>query len=237
MKEIAKIKGLIVRHRVTQFISVPALFFEILKQLSEEEGNSLKVVTLAGDKLPPRLVELTRQKKPSWELAHEYGVTEAAVMNTLYRHQEKSGRVLIGKPIANTKIYVLNRYRHLQAIGLPGELYIAGMGVARGYLNRPELTFDKFNRDLKDYQDYHDGYPRSSRSYKPYIIYKTGDLGRWLPDGNIEFLGRIDFQVKIRGFRIELGEIENQLLKHQGMKTLKNIWTHILCPIPAGTRE
>ena len=89
-------------------------------------------------------------------------------------------------------------------IGVPGELSITGPGVTRGYLNNPELTSDRFNRSYRD--------------NKSYIFYKTGDLGRWLPDGNIEFIGRIDQQVKVRGFRIEAGEIENRLLKYEGVK-------------------
>jgi acyl carrier protein len=110
----------------------------------------------------------------------------------------------IGKPVINTRIYILDKWRHLAPLGVVGEIWIGGVQVGRGYLNRPELTAEKF------YKAY--------RTHKTYINYRTGDLGRWLPDGNIEFLGRIDQQVKIRGFRIELGEIENSLLKINGIK-------------------
>jgi amino acid adenylation domain-containing protein len=196
IKEIVKIKEAIVRHQVTHFISVPGLFRAIIENMSKQELCSLKVVTLAGDRLLPELLEIIKKKNKNMELAHEYGVTEAAVMNTIFRHQQKNPRVLIGKPIANTKIYILNQNRHLQPIGVPGELCIAGAGLARGYLNQPELT---------------------AISYLSYL-YRTGDLARWLPDGNIEFLGRIDHQVKIRGYRIEPGEIENLLTKHKNIK-------------------
>nr|NIM12671.1 amino acid adenylation domain-containing protein [Candidatus Aminicenantes bacterium]NIM79384.1 amino acid adenylation domain-containing protein [Candidatus Aminicenantes bacterium]NIN18661.1 amino acid adenylation domain-containing protein [Candidatus Aminicenantes bacterium]NIN42550.1 amino acid adenylation domain-containing protein [Candidatus Aminicenantes bacterium]NIN85316.1 amino acid adenylation domain-containing protein [Candidatus Aminicenantes bacterium] len=159
--------------------------------------------TLAGDTLLPELVEITKQKNENLELVHEYGVTEAAVMSTIFRHQEKSRRIVIGKPIANTQIYIMDHSSRLQAMGAAGELCISGAGVARGYLNRPELTAEKFIEN---------------RSYRTYIFYKTGDLARWLPEGNIELLGRIDLQVKIRGFRIEPGEIENRLLTHKEIK-------------------
>ena len=107
----------------------------------------------------------------------------------------------IGKPIANTQIYIING-SELCGIGMPGELCIAGVGLARGYLNRPELTEEKFVKN----------------PFGEGRMYRTGDLARWLPDGNIEYLGRIDEQVKIRGFRIELGEIESVLRKLRGIK-------------------
>jgi acyl carrier protein len=112
----------------------------------------------------------------------------------------------------------VNQYTHLQPIGITGELCIAGDGLSRGYLNNPELTSEKFDHDLRDYQD------TNHRSYRPYMshrskkLYKTGDLARWQPDGNIEYLGRLDHQVKIRGYRIELGEIENQISGHEQVK-------------------
>jgi acyl carrier protein len=110
--------------------------------------------------------------------------------------------VSIGKPISNTKIYILDQYLQPLPIGITGEIYIGGIGVARGYLNQPELTAEKFINNPFD-------------SGK---LYKTGDLAKYLPDGNIEFIGRIDEQVKIRGFRIELGEIEKNLLQHPNIK-------------------
>jgi amino acid adenylation domain-containing protein len=132
-----------------------------------------------------------------------YGPTETTVCATYYRLPDKgtppriSSTVPIGKPISNYKVFILDENGYPVPVGVPGELCVSGSGVARGYLNRPELTAEKF-----------------IRSYGACTLYKTGDLARWLPDGEIEFLGRIDHQVKIRGFRIELGEIENTLLAH-----------------------
>lgn len=196
IKDIARVKDLIITHRVTHFISVPILYRYIIEAMSPDETSSIKVVTLAGDTVTPEIIGITRQKNRNLEIAQEYGVTEAAVMSTVFRHQEQDEQMKIGHPIANTGIYILDQYHQPQPIGVWGEMYLAGAGVAREYLGKPELTAQKFLPD-----PFADG----GR------MYKSGDIGRWLPDGNIEFKGREDYQVKIRGFRIELAEIENQL--------------------------
>jgi acyl carrier protein len=146
-------------------------------------------------------------------LHNHYGPSEAHVVTalTLDPAEEIPELPSIGKPVSNTAIYILDKYGCLQPVGIPGELYIEGVQVGRGYLNNPELTAQKFLYRT-------DRFYRSYRSYKSYILYKTGDLARWLADGNIEFLGRIDYQVKIRGFRIEPGEIETQILNHRDVK-------------------
>jgi len=201
VKDTAKLRAVIAAHRVSHIVSVPSLFSAILEGATAEELTTLRAVTLAGDKLPVTLIELVREKAQHLELAHEYGVTEAAVMNTLFRHQEQDNQIKIGRPIWNTGIYILGSHGEPQAIGVPGELCIGGRGVARGYLNSLDMTAEKF-------------WP----SHLTNRLYRSGDLARWLPDGNIEFLGRIDQQVKVRGFRIELEEIENRLLKHKAIK-------------------
>jgi amino acid adenylation domain-containing protein len=238
IKDITAIKDVIIKEGVTHFISVPALYRVILEGLSPGEASGLKVITLAGDRVTPDILELTKQKNSHLEIVHEYGVTEAAVMSTLYRHQEQDNSIKIGTPIWNTKIYIMNQDQGLQPPGAAGELCIGGDGLARGYLNNPELTNDKFfggSRAPRRGEPIRGGIvsedafhsttftwnlhlPPLAEKSPPGLLYKTGDLARWLPDGNIEFLGRIDYQVKIRGFRIELGEIENLLLNREEIK-------------------
>src|SRR5262249_17014641 len=130
-----------------------------------------------------------------------YGPTETTVWSTFHEFQSPSEPLTIGRPLANTQVYILDRHQHPVPIGVAGELYIGGDGVTKGYLNRPELTAEKFVRNPFSAD------PEST-------LYRTGDLSRYLPDGRIEFLGRIDKQVKLRGFRIELGEIEAILSAH-----------------------
>ena len=154
-----------------------------------------------ADKLYRRLRSRYRGK-----VYNLYGPTETTVWSTL-KDLSQEREVDIGSPIANTQVYILDRYHRLQPVAVAGELCIGGDGVARGYLNNPELTSERFL-----YRFY-----RSYKSYRSYI-YKTGDLACWFWDGNIRFLGRIDHQVKIRGFRIEPGEIENQLKTHPKVK-------------------
>ena len=203
LRDIQLIKDVIVKQKITHFISVPALYGVILESLSPCELSSLRVVTLAGDVLPAHLLTLTREKNPRLEIAHEYGVTEAAVLSTIYRHQELDPIIRIGTPIGNTGVLILDAQAQLQPIGVAGELHITGAGIARGYLNRPELTAAKFV---------------ASTLIEGGTMYKTGDLARRLADGTIQFLGRSDQQVKIKGFRIEPAEIETQLLSHTAIK-------------------
>ncbi|HTI09034.1 MAG TPA: amino acid adenylation domain-containing protein [Puia sp.] len=159
--------------------------------------TGVSAINMAGEPVPPELC-----RAPGLEpivLRNLYGPTEDTTYSTLYRLRA-DGPVLIGTPIANKHIYILDSTGGLCPIGIPGEICIGGAGVSRGYLNLPELTAEKFVPD-----------PFSSD--KGERIYKTGDLGRWLSDGNIVFMGRMDDQVKIRGYRIELGEIEQVILQ------------------------
>ena len=146
IQDISKIIETIAAFKVTHFISVPALFQALLTGMTAMEAASLQVVTLAGDKVHPRLPGMAAAKNKNLEIVNEYGVTEAAVMSTIYRHQEKYRRVKIGHPIANTSIYITKNSdpQHLLPIGVFGEMCIAGAGVTRGYMNKPELTAEKF---------------------------------------------------------------------------------------------
>ncbi|WP_309730032.1 non-ribosomal peptide synthetase, partial [Chamaesiphon sp. OTE_75_metabat_556] len=141
------------------------------------------------------------------QLVNGYGPTEATVVTTLHHFNSSDATdVLIGRPISNAQVYILDQDLQPVPIGVAGELHIGGAGLARGYLHRPELTTEKF-------------IPNPFSTEPNSRLYKTGDLACYLPDGNIEYLGRIDNQVKIRGFRIELGEIETVLSQHRGVKT------------------
>ena len=190
--------------------------FTVLQQfsaLSEDLENvprGLKEIITAGERLQitSSIAGLVKKLK-NCTLYNHYGPTETHVVTTFALKGDVDGWPQfppIGKPVANSRICILDRSLTLIPVGVSGELCISGAAVAGGYLNNPELTAEKFIKY------------RSNRSYKTYIFYKTGDLARWLADGNIEFLGRIDHQVKIRGFRIELGEIENRLLTHHLVK-------------------
>ncbi|MDZ8090978.1 MAG: amino acid adenylation domain-containing protein [Nostoc sp. DedQUE05] len=190
-----------------------------LAVLPAEELPALQNITVAGEACPPDLVE-------RWSCGRRffnaYGPTEATVWSTVAECRGNiTNKPPIGRPIANTQIYLLDGNLQPVPVGVSGELHIGGIGLARGYLNRPELTQQKFI--LHPFQRGRGAGEQGSRgetedqSFNSKRLYKTGDLARYLPDGNIEYLGRIDHQVKLRGFRIELGEIEALLSQHPGV--------------------
>ncbi|HYT32700.1 MAG TPA: amino acid adenylation domain-containing protein, partial [Thermoanaerobaculia bacterium] len=166
-------------------------------------GSDRLRILCGGEALPRELAnQLLARSAAVWNL---YGPTETTIWSTLYRADIGDGSIPIGRPIANTKIYILDAHLRPLPVGVAGELYIGGAGLARGYFRRPELTLEKF-------------IPSPFAQEPGDRLYRTGDLARYLPDGNIEYLGRIDQQVKIRGFRIELGEIEAVLSQHPGVR-------------------
>jgi acyl carrier protein len=188
-------------------LSIPSLYNLLLSQAKLQQLVSLQAVIVAGEPCPGDLPERHYELLPHTNLFNEYGPTEATVWSSVYKFtpQGPSAPISIGRPIANTQIYLLDPHLYPVPIGVPGELYIGGAGLARGYLNRPELTTKKF-------------VPHPFSNEPGARLYKTGDLAHYLPTGDIEFLGRLDQQVKIRGYRIELGEIEAALGQHPAVQ-------------------
>ncbi|WP_433709133.1 amino acid adenylation domain-containing protein [Paenibacillus illinoisensis] len=194
---------LIKENRVTNISSVPHLYGRIMECAGPNDLDSLRFVVLAGDQADAKHLEQSKTMYGHVSLINEYGPTESTIAATAYLEMSSDRPHTIGRPIQNTQVYILGEQGELQPIGVPGELHISGAGLARGYLNKPELTAEKFVPNP---------YAPGER------MYRSGDLARWLPDGTIEYLGRIDHQVKIRGYRIELGEIESQLLRHPSVQ-------------------
>ncbi|HQY72041.1 MAG TPA: AMP-binding protein, partial [Pseudomonadales bacterium] len=175
---------------------------------ADQAAKRTRVFVIGGEQLEAEAVEFWRRHAADTVLVNEYGPTEATVGCCTYSvtpGTRSNGAIPIGRPVANTQLYILDEYGEPVPIGVIGELYIGGEGVARGYHRRPELTAEKFVPDPFS------GVP-SAR------LYRTGDLVRYLPDGNIEFIGRRDHQVKLRGYRIELGEIEAVLYQHPAVR-------------------
>ena len=173
-----------------------------------DAGGRTRAFVIGGEALRPEHVEFWRRFAPDTVLINEYGPTETVVGCCVYRvprDRPISGVIPIGRPIANTRLYVLNGNLEPVPVGVAGELYIGGAGVARGYLRRPGLTAERFIPD----------------PFAPAPggrLYRTGDMARWRADGNLEYLGRVDRQVKVRGFRVELGEIEEALVRHHSVR-------------------
>ncbi|MCX7571137.1 amino acid adenylation domain-containing protein [Tumebacillus sp. DT12] len=203
-KDAAYLARLIESEQVTTLHFVPSMLQVFLEEPSITRCSSLRRVMCSGEALPYDLQERFFERLSGVELHNLYGPTEAAVDVTYWACDREDERRLvpIGRPVANTQVYVLDRHLEPVPVGVAGELHIGGIQVARGYHNRPDLTAEKFIADPF-------GGVSGGR------LYKTGDLVRYLPDGSIEYLGRLDFQVKIRGFRIELGEIEAVLDQHE----------------------
>lgn len=191
-------------------LGLPTAFVHlIIDELVHQQSSlpeSIRFVITGGERfLPAKVRQWRNQVGLTVELVNVYGTTETTILSTRYRlsswqadiHQMQE--LPVGRPNNNTKIYILDRHKNPVPIGIPGEVYIGGDCVGRGYINRPELTAQKF----------------INNPFAPGRLYKTGDLCRFLPDGNIEFVGRTDDQVKIRGFRIELGEIETAIAEHE----------------------
>jgi acyl-coenzyme A synthetase/AMP-(fatty) acid ligase/acyl carrier protein len=190
------------KHHVTHLQSTPSLMRILLMDVGAFVAlGTLKKLILGGETVTAPLVAQLRQSVRG-EIYNAYGPTETTIWSTIYRVDELSATIPIGRPIINTRTYILDSNLQPVPLGDPGLLYIGGDGVARGYLHEPNLTAERFLAD-------------------PFLagdrIYNTGDVARFLPDGNLEYRGREDFQVKIRGFRVELEEIEATIEQHMSI--------------------
>jgi amino acid adenylation domain-containing protein len=202
---VDEVAYLLRKERITVFFLTTALF-NMLVRLQPECLQDIRKVLFGGERVSLEWTSKALEYLGKDRIIHMYGPTETTVFATFYPVKDIYGQqetVPIGRPLSNTTVYILDKNLMPVPIGGYGEIYIGGEGLARGYLNNPKLAGDKFvDNPFK----------------KTSLLYKTGDLARWLPTGYVEFIGRIDQQVKIRGFRIEPGEIENQLLKHKNIK-------------------
>ncbi|MGB7604816.1 MAG: amino acid adenylation domain-containing protein [Lutisporaceae bacterium] len=202
-----EIGKLIIDNKITFTYIPPSLLSDVYENLKIDKNNvKLKKLLVGVEAIRGETLNKFYDLNEDIEIVNGYGPTEATICSTFYRvskNEVLDKTVPIGKPVGNTSIYILNKFLKAVPVGIVGEIYISGASVARGYLNKSELTSEKFVEN----------------PFKPGTkMYMTGDLASWLPDGNIEFLGRRDNQVKIRGFRIELGEIENKILQHEAVK-------------------
>jgi thioesterase domain-containing protein/acyl carrier protein len=209
LKDPRQLVEILAAYRVTRIVLVPSLLRVLLDTYDDLQRRlpHLRIWVTSGEALSPTLLQRFQESIPQGILLNLYGSSEVSADSTWYDTSKDKSLPLvpIGRPIANTQVYILDAHLQPVPIGVSGELHIGGAGLARGYLNRPDLTSEKFIRN-----------PFSNEPGER--LYRTGDLARYRPDGNIEFLGRKDHQVKIRGFRIELGEIEATLSQHPGVR-------------------
>jgi amino acid adenylation domain-containing protein len=202
---------LIAAEQITTLHFVPSMLQIFLEEPILSDCRSVRQIMCSGEALSVELQHRCLERFPA-ALHNLYGPTEAAIDVTHWtcHWQEIGNSVPIGRPIANTQIYLLDQSGYPVPIGIPGELHIGGVGLARGYLNRPDLTAERFIPN--PFWQPEIGSTSDAR------LYKTGDLARYRPDGTIEFLGRLDHQVKVRGFRIELGDVEAALSQYPGIR-------------------
>ncbi|MBR6826195.1 MAG: amino acid adenylation domain-containing protein, partial [Oscillospiraceae bacterium] len=203
-KDSHALKALMLKEGVTVLNQVPSSFFNLQRACNGNENFKVRYLIFGGEALHPAKLEPWHSWYPNCKIVNMYGITETTVHVTYREIGEKeirAGISDIGSAIPTLKVYILQGDT-LCGIGVPGELCVSGEGLAHGYLNLPELTCEKF----------------IPNPFGEGRLYRSGDLARWLPDGNLEYLGRIDEQVKIRGFRIELGEIETGIRRSQGVR-------------------
>ncbi|MCP4219143.1 MAG: amino acid adenylation domain-containing protein, partial [bacterium] len=229
------LKESIRKHGITTMWMTSPLFNRMVETDCDMFAG-LKQFIIGGDTLSPDHIHRLKSRFPDLNVINGYGPTENTTFSTTFLIDDTyklCPTIPIGKPTSNSSAYIMDGNQNLLPVGIPGQLYVGGDGVARGYLNNPELTQRKFTDNP---------FVESDR------LYDTGDIARWLPDGNIEFAGRADFQVKIRGIRIELGEIEKRLLSCDGVAEAvvlagndknddKNLCAYIVLKKPADTEN
>jgi len=199
------VNELIVQEKVTHMAMIPSLYQVILDVATKEQMRTLKFVVLAAEQAASFVCRTSQQMAPHVTLVNEYGPTENSVVSLCQFGMKPETPGIVGKPISNTQAYILDRNLNLLPAGICGEICVSGIGLARGYLNQVSLTSEKF----------------VPHPFKQNMrLYKTGDLGKYLPDGSIEFLGRMDHQIKIRGYRTEPGEIEHCMMQFPGIKSV-----------------
>lgn len=195
--------ALMIREQVTHFGALPGFYQTLIEDLANQrEALKIRFVVLAGEKPSKGLLEKSETYLPAWSIHNEYGPTEATIAITHSENLSSQATNNIGKPIWNTRIYILGEGQALLPVGVTGEICVTGAGLTEGYLNSPALSKESFVPN-----PFEEGT----------VMYKTGDLGRWLPDGSIEILGRSDQQVKIRGYRIEVEVITNRISVFKGV--------------------
>jgi thioesterase domain-containing protein/acyl carrier protein len=198
---VTELLDYIVANHIDIINTVPSLMNVLLDHINRDDGLRFQYVILAAEVFSKNLYLKLKERISVDKIINIYGPTEATINTTLHecKLEETRSTIPIGKPLINYTVMILDEHRNLLPIGIPGEIFISGVGLARGYLNNPELTAEKF----------------AVNPFNPgERMYRTGDLASWTAEGNLEFVGRIDHQVKVRGFRVELGEIETVLLQH-----------------------
>jgi amino acid adenylation domain-containing protein len=200
-----------------------APLFNQLSSAKPEMFETLKYLLIGGDVLSPTHIQAVKNQCKNVTIINGYGPTENTTFTTCFpiKGDYFAGTIPIGKPISNTSVYILDKNQMPCPIGVPGELYIGGDGLARGYLNKPELSEEKFISIPLE----------QSGELTDIKVYRSGDRARWLVDGNIEFMGRMDTQVKIRGYRVEIPEIEKRILNYEGVKAV------VVIPKGSGTNK
>ncbi|MCP4157523.1 MAG: AMP-binding protein, partial [bacterium] len=230
VREPARCLELLKKHKVTVLNQTPSAFYNLAAEEAKQKSKELtiKVIVFGGEALSPIKLKQWKSRYPGTPLINMFGITETTVHVTYKEITSKeieTNTGNIGKPIPTLSAYILNKNRAMVPKGVPGELYVGGMGVSRGYMNNPELTAQRYPkksplvnvlRGERGHRECRGGSP--SGKTPEARLYQSGDLVRMLPGDEMEYLGRVDHQVQLRGFRIELGEIETRILKHETIK-------------------